>query len=326
VVRTPQLQQERQPWSPTKKIVWGILLCWLVPVGEIMIAVGIYQMLQPSWKARNLVVQAEKQPSLARSLIDKALALDPKSPQALKAKGHLQYASSEWDAAAETYGEYLGWMPQDWTAIANQAQAYLNAGLPQQAIDKLQLLTQNAPLADESQASVAAHLAIAFLALGDTSQALEVVKAQPLQRRTLDAGLEQCLFVRAVAQYGLGQRAGAIRDLDRLYAINPGFPNLQEIKGQIASGEYRIEEIGEVQAARASSFTGARGADIGSHVGCLNNRSYTAGRSAKRCLYAECGRDGDAGDASGTGAIRKRPGRMANQRREVGTRASRGRD
>jgi tetratricopeptide (TPR) repeat protein len=246
-------RQRGEPWSPTKKIVWGLLLFWLIPVGEIMIAVGIYQMSQPRWKARGLVDQAVKQPGIARSLLDKALALDPSSPQALKASAELHGRQSEWDESADAYEKYLAWMPDDWTAIANQAQAYLNAGRPDQAIERLQLLAQNAPLSEDSHASVAAHLAIAFLARGDPSQALEIVKAQPLQRRTLDTGLQQCLLIRAVCQYALGQRAVAIRDLDRLYAANAAFPNVQEIKQEMTTGEYQVEEIEEVHAARLRS-------------------------------------------------------------------------
>src|SRR5260370_36577241 len=40
-------RQPGKPWSPTKKIVWGLLLFGLLPVGELMMAVGIYQMSQP---------------------------------------------------------------------------------------------------------------------------------------------------------------------------------------------------------------------------------------------------------------------------------------
>lgn len=218
-----------------------------------MIALGVYQMFQPRWKAQRLIDQAEKQPGMARFLLDKALALDPSSPEAMRAAAQLHYQQADWDEAASAYEKYLAWVPDDWTAISNQAQAYLNAGRPKEAIERMQMLAQSAPLTDESRASVGAHLAIAFLASGDPAQALEIVKAQPLQRRTLDDGLQQCLFVRAVCQYVLGQRAAAIRDLDRLYATNASFPNVQEIKHEMAIGQYQLEEIGEVHAARVRS-------------------------------------------------------------------------
>lgn len=64
--------------------------------------------------------------------------------------------------------------------------------------------------------------------LGQPCRGLEVVKRAPLRRHTLDPVLMFCLLTRATCAFDAGKKAEARRDLDRLYAIDPEFPGLQE--------------------------------------------------------------------------------------------------
>lgn len=99
---------------------------------------------------------------------------------------------------------------------------------------------RSTPLQDDSRASVSAHLALAFLHKGDAAQALEIAKAENLRGQHLGPGQCSCLFTRALAEYLGGQRARAVQDLDRLYALDPGFGGLTETKAAMQAVTYQL--------------------------------------------------------------------------------------
>ena len=97
---------------------------------------------------------------------------------------------------------------------------------------------RTAPLEDDSRASVTAHLSLGFLHKDDAQQALEIAKTENLRAQHLGPGQRSCLFTRALAEYLVGQRARAVQDLDRLYALDPGFGGLADTKAAMQAGTY----------------------------------------------------------------------------------------
>lgn len=69
--------------------------------------------------------------------------------------------------------------------------------------------------------------ALAQFWVGQAGIALELTKRLPLRRRNLTPPLLFGLCVRALAKHASGQKASAQRDLERVYAIDPGFPFLK---------------------------------------------------------------------------------------------------
>lgn len=92
---------------------------------------------------------------------------------------------------------------------------------------------------DESDvdAALLAVFALAQIGVGEAGKALELTKRLPLRRRNLSPSLLFGLCVRALAKHFSGQRASARRDLDRAYAMDPGFPFLTTAQRLIGGGE-----------------------------------------------------------------------------------------
>jgi outer membrane protein assembly factor BamD (BamD/ComL family) len=64
-----------------------------------------------------------------------------------------------------------------------------------------------------------------------------------LQRHNLGEGLQQCLFLRALAYYEVGQHSHAINDLDRLAGNNPSFPNVNEVRNEMLTGTLKVDPV-----------------------------------------------------------------------------------
>jgi Protein of unknown function (DUF4236) len=64
-----------EPMLPKGKIILGICLVWLPPVGLIIVLVGLSQRNKPFWVARDLVARARKNPQQAEQLLEKAAAV-----------------------------------------------------------------------------------------------------------------------------------------------------------------------------------------------------------------------------------------------------------
>lgn len=253
---TPVAAGPPPPMPPSAKIVLGIALtCLLItaPIGIPLLIVGLVQRSQPLWRARALIREGDRRDgSEALALYEQACAIAPSS-EPLVALGDCLYHQGRWADAAWTYSRCLPALAEDWTLRGHHAHALLMAGWPDAAIPQLQEIRARAPLTDESAASITANLAIAFLAKADAAQALAIVRTAPLQRHALGEGLQQCLFVRAVAEYELGHHARAIADLDRLYAVAPGYEGLEAAKAGMSAGSFDAAvTIPPVAAARAA--------------------------------------------------------------------------
>ena len=231
-----------EPWLPTTKIIWGVLLIWLPPVGLILLILGLVQRKEPLWMARTLVRRARKNPAQAEALLQQAAQLLPNNTEVLGPMAEYYFAKQDFADASRCFEAYLELAPQDWLAQAHCAQSYLHTKEYDAAITHLVELRQNAPLAADSHASISAHLALAYLHKGDVQQGLEIAKAEALRQRVLGDGGQECLFVRAASQYLAGHHAQGIADLDRLYAMNPAYQGLSEAKGQMQGGTFRVGE------------------------------------------------------------------------------------
>jgi Flp pilus assembly protein TadD len=247
----------RDPMLPTTKIVLGVILSligvatiigyvgvlFLIP-GAILIAVGLTQRNKPEWRVRVLLRHARGQPPEAEALLGRALVIDNDNPEALAANADWRFDNHQWAAAADLFERYLTHAPDDWLAEGHAANAWLNAGNADAAIPHFLHVREKPFLTDDSRASVTAGLAMAYLHKGDPKQALELARSAPLQRHNLGEGLQQCLFLRALAAYLAGQHSRAISDMDRLAGINPTFPNIDEVRNEMLTGTFKLETNG----------------------------------------------------------------------------------
>ncbi len=48
------------------------------------------------------------------------------------------------------------------------------------------------------------------------------------------------MYLRALSHYQKGERSQAISDLDRLYAVDPNYPNIQQAKDEVTAGTFSI--------------------------------------------------------------------------------------
>jgi hypothetical protein len=255
-VRNPTLAvtpRHTEPMLPGAKIGWGsalvavgaLFLFIALPFGVVVLfiglaflAVGYGQRSQPKWQIRGLIRKAHDDPQDGTALLQQALAIDPQNPEALAASAENAFRAGDWSKASEFYARYIVKAPDDWQAEAHLGCSYRNAGDPDQAISHLQKARSQPVLTEGSQISLTNALSLAFLKKGDGGQALEILKTLPLQRHALDASLQESLFLRAVAHYMIHQGSNAITDLDRLYAINPNYPDLQDAKDKMTAGTY----------------------------------------------------------------------------------------
>ena len=237
---TPIVASHSEPMLPRTKIILGICLIWLVPVGLPLLIVGLVQRKKPLWIARSLVHQARQYPQQAEQLLDQAAAIQTDNPEVLAPLAEYLFGVGRWSEAAQTYDHYLQMAPADWVALVYCGMAYLNAGNYDAAVSRIVALRENAPLQPDSHASASAHLALAFLHKGDAGQAEAIAKGENLRARVLGDGGQQCLYVRAIAQYLAGSHAAAIADLDRLYAVDPMFGGLAEAKAAMQAGTYLL--------------------------------------------------------------------------------------
>lgn len=249
---------QREPVLPAVKIGWGIAVgvagvvflfsAWrlgllLLVIAGVFLAVGFTQRNQPKWQIRSLIRKAHHHPQNADAFLAEALKLDPENAEALATSAERNFRGGNWPAAADLYERYLAKAPDDWQAEAHLGCSYLNAGDPDRAIPHLQKARAVSPLTEESQISLANAVSLAFLKKGDGGQALEILKTLPLQRHTFDGTLLESLFLRAVAHYQVHQTNNAVSDLDRLYALNPNYPDLQEAKDKMKSGTYALGAV-----------------------------------------------------------------------------------
>ena len=252
----PPVLVHTDPMLPTTKIILGIVLALIGVVtilayvgilflvaGGVMIAVGLMQRNKPEWQVRTLLRRARGHPVEAPTLLKQALAIDSDNPEALAANADWMFDNHQWAGAADLFERYLRHAPGDWLAEGHAANAWLNAGNADAAIPHFLHIREHPFLTDDSRASLTAGLAMAYLRKGDAHQALDLARSAPLQRHNLGEGLQQCLFLRALAYYEIGQHSHAINDLDRLAGVNPTFANVNEVRNEMLTGTLKLDPV-----------------------------------------------------------------------------------
>jgi tetratricopeptide (TPR) repeat protein len=220
----------------------------VISSGQILIPVAVsvglwiwYRMTRPSYVAMRVIRHALRLPGdQTVALLHDALEIDPDGPRTLRACGDWFQQHECWVDAATAYGAYLH-KRADWDVEAAYIKCFVAAGRLDEAIPRLDHLRMLPMLEDESRASIISILALALLHKGDATQALAVVGTAPLRKHNLGVGLQQCLCMRAAAQYFLGRKSQAIADIDRLYAVNPLYPDVQGTKAEMMAGTFHIE-------------------------------------------------------------------------------------
>jgi tetratricopeptide (TPR) repeat protein len=216
-------------------VTYGIVL---VPIG-----LGIWWWIhrrhqQPQYIAGQFIKKANAQPQPeAVHLYHQAIDSDPTGAATLRKAADWFYQNACWSDAADAYAGYLH-LEKSAGAEHNYARSLLASGHTDEAISEFQGLVATS---NEVPVPLISELAGAFLLKGDATQALAIAKEAPLQRHHLDDGLQKALLARAFAEYMLGVKPKAISDLDRLYAVNPNFPQVSEIKQRMLDGTFQIE-------------------------------------------------------------------------------------
>ena len=210
----------------------------LLLLGALLVAVGWSQHDRPIWRARALLRQAAREPARADELTDQAATVDPDNAEVLGARADLRFREHRWPEAAESYEKYLALAPDDILATGHAGNAWMNADQLDRAIPLLIRARDDLRLDEDSRAGLTAVLGMVYLKKGQPDQAAVVAGSQPLSRHTLSDGLQQCLFIRAMAQYGVGHRARGIADLDRLARLNPAFEHLEETRQEMLTGTF----------------------------------------------------------------------------------------
>jgi hypothetical protein len=243
---------------PGAKIGYGILFTVLVltaPIGLPLLATGIVQLFASrTWRTRRLLAKAHANasPEESKRLLDAAAAVLPADPEVLASQAAWNVGQLHWDAAVDLYARYLAQVPADPVARGQYARALLMDTRVDEAIAQF-LQVRALLLDDESEASITSLLTMAWLMKGDAHQALAIVKEAPLQRRTLGEGLKQCLRYRAIAQYMVGNTARAVADMERLYAVNPAYPEVTADKAAMQAGTFSLATpVGELTRATSA--------------------------------------------------------------------------
>lgn len=214
----------------------------LLVIGAVMVAIGWRQRSQPVWKARVLLRQVHRDPTRADELTAEAAAVDPENAEVLGALADLRFQEHRWGEAGEAYEKYLAHATDDILAVGHAGNAWMNANELDRAIPLLIRARDDLRLDEDSRAGLTATLGMAYLKEGKPDQAAVVVGSQPLSRHTLTEGLQQCLFIRAMAQYGVGHKSRGIADLDRLARLNPAFEHLEETRQEMLTGSFVLPQ------------------------------------------------------------------------------------
>lgn len=187
----------------------------------------------PKYKSLQVVRAAQSAPSPEQDESVRIAASQAEDSWTVQRDAGLYFMNRQEPAWAVGFlGKAINLYPGDRRAlIAITAPVAIDAEQYDYAISLLEpYLAAAAPEASDLDAVLVSQLALAFAKKGDAGRALEVVNRLPLRRQNLGQPLLLGLCVRALAKHSLGQKADAKRDLDRVYACDPGFAYLGEFK------------------------------------------------------------------------------------------------
>jgi tetratricopeptide (TPR) repeat protein len=219
----------------------GISMVGLVAAAGIM-AWGYRMSRESRWQALALVKRARKggPDDQAIALLDQALHVDPSCATALFDSAQRLMRVGRFAAAADYYQQYLYLSPAHTYARTRLADAFLRSSQADAAIPVLVELSADDSLSASTQGSITAELAHVYLVKGDLVQAAELANSKIASKRSLDEGQRQCLRVRAMAQYLGGHRAAGIRDMDRLYAMDPTDVEVQRLRDAMTAETFTL--------------------------------------------------------------------------------------
>lgn len=202
----------------------------LIPVA---VGVGVwvwYRRRQPDSIAQRIIKQAQSAgPAEAVGLFNQALEVDPHGLKTLQACASWFSEHQCYQDGAEAYAGILH-LHNDLIAERRYVACLLGAGRVEEAIPRLEHMRALSTPGDSLEVAVLAELATAYLLKGQTGQALAFIDLAPLKKRNLDTHLQLCLYLRGVGRFLGGDHRHAIADLERLYAVNPSFPDLMASK------------------------------------------------------------------------------------------------
>lgn len=152
------------------------LLIAFPPAGVGAIAVPLYiigvawwTLAQPETKDRRLVHKIERHPAKAEELLTRALHQRPQDPTLIACVGDLRRNQKKWTEARDMYARVLILRPHDVRVRVELGGAHVQLGEWNEAVEVLEVARQNPVLTEESRASIVAHLALAYVGLGDLS-------------------------------------------------------------------------------------------------------------------------------------------------------------
>jgi hypothetical protein len=209
----------------------------------IPVAIGVagwiwFRRRRPDSIAQRILKQAQSSgPAEAVGLFNQALEVDPHGLKTLQACARWFSEHKCYQDAAEAYAGILH-LHNDISAERMYVACLLGAGRVDEAIPRLEHIRAITPAGDSMEAAVLAELASAYLLKGQTSQAMAFIDLAPLRKRNLDIPLQMCLYLRGVGRYLDGDRRQAIADLERLYAVNPAYPDLISEKAAMKDGTF----------------------------------------------------------------------------------------
>ena len=157
---------------------------------------------------RAMLASDDDRPSDARDYLEKALALDPASPTALRQLGELELVAGDWDKAATHLKRAVEVRPDDSTASFELGQALEKSGNWAGARDALEASLKLAP----SQLSARVLLGRVYLHLNDGKNAEDQFEAAQL----IDSSNTEARLGLAEAQIQQSNFADAILDLEAL--------------------------------------------------------------------------------------------------------------
>ena len=189
------------------------------------------RMRSPAYRCATLLRQAGKATGdEVGRLLGLARRADPSSIVAIQASAYylLTYRDDPKSAIAE-FEAALKLQPTNPESTTGLAAAHQASGDHAAAISLLEPWLSSIDPDTAAGQRVLGLLSESLLDEGDPMRALEVVKRAPLRRRNLDPWLMYCLVMRGRCSLAIGRKSDARRDFDRLYAIDPEFPDLREL-------------------------------------------------------------------------------------------------
>jgi tetratricopeptide (TPR) repeat protein len=152
----------------------------------------------------------------SRSLVERAIDLDPRNPAALAIRGRVRRQLGQCREALADYHRALRYAPGDREVLLETAEVYRELGQPQRALTSLQCLADTYPPGEEPQ-KVLYLMGLAYEASGRYGDAAEVLAAA----RNRGPPSPELLCRLAEAEMQTGQTSTARRTAQQALSLEP---------------------------------------------------------------------------------------------------------